>query len=223
MADAQPVTWDPDFFPINSTVTVKLQYANDSQQEAWSSSALDVSWGVATVTMDAAWLQGYSQYNLTFVALDFEPGMPNKVATPYAGPLITLTRAPPNHYKPPSHTKVNKDGLVIGLPVGLGMCTLVVVGLFFGMRKHRTIGLGNIMGRRGKAGYGVAKSRRQRLGLSKKGAIRLQDRDERAPTMPPPVPGAHARGDSLGSLVSDGKPPRGNQFRDEIARQQGGR
>ncbi|KAF2107297.1 hypothetical protein BDV96DRAFT_653888 [Lophiotrema nucula] len=219
-------TWNPDNFPINSTVTIKIQYFNDSLQEAWSSDQTDNSWGFVAFTTKKEWLQGYSQYNLTFTALNFEATDPAKQADAIEGPLITLTNEPPNHYTPPEHTKTpNKEGLMIGLPVALGFVLLVVIGLWFGMRKHRTIGLGNIMGRRNK-GYGVGKSRRQRLGLGKKGAIRLEE--QRAPTYrnaPQPQP-AHARGDSLGSLVSDDEiqpAPRGNQFRDEIQRQRTGR
>ena len=39
----------------------------------------------------------------------------------------------------------------------------------------RVIGLGNVMGRR--KGYGIGKSRGERLGMGRKGAIKLQERD----------------------------------------------
>lgn len=169
---------------------------------------------------------GYSAYNLTFYALNFEASDATKQATPYEGPMITITNEPPQHYKPPEPTKPpNKSGLLIGLPVSLGFVVIVVVGLFIGMRKHRTIGLGNIMGRRNR-GYGVGKSRRQRLGLGKKkGAIRLDDREQQANSQFRDAP-THGRGDSLGNLAGDDEirpAPRGNQFRDEIRRQQTGR
>jgi hypothetical protein len=212
-------------------VTVKLNYANSSNEQAWTSDPLDNSLGVASITMDKAWLQGYSQYNLTFYALMFEPNKPEVNAIAYDGPTILLKKQPPNHYKAPDHTKApNKLGLMIGLPVSLGFVALVVIGLFVGMRKHRKIGLGNIMGRR--AGYGAGKSRRQRMGIGKKGAISLQERevarepqyrDEEA--LPPPGrPRGHYRENSLGSLVSeDGIRPAGNAFRQEVERQQNGR
>jgi len=223
------VTWNPDYFPVNSTITIKLNYANDSQIQAWSSDPVDNSWGVTTITMDQVWLQGYSQYNLTFYALMFESADPASKSVPYDGPMITLTNKPPNHYTPPQHTKVpDKLGLMVGLPVSLGFCLLVVLGLWLGMRKHRTIGLGNVMGRRG--GYGTRKSRRERLGLGKKGAIRLQEREVLAEPqyrddMPPaPRIPAHRREESLGSLVSDdGIRPSGNAFRQELERQKTGR
>ncbi|KAF2185185.1 hypothetical protein K469DRAFT_707967 [Zopfia rhizophila CBS 207.26] len=218
------VTWNPDFFPINSTVTVKLTYANNSEEEVWSSPETENSWGVATVTMKKEWMQGYSRYNLTFFALNYEGDDPTKQSTPFKGPTIELRNQPPRHYAPPKPTKMpNKLGLMIGLPVSLGFVFVVVVGLYLGMRSQRKIGLGNIMGR--KKGYGVGKSRRQRMRLGKKGAIRLEE--GRAPIrMEYQDAPHHGRDNSLGSLVSDDEirpAPRGNQFRDEVQRQRTGR
>jgi len=83
--------------------------------------------------------------------------------------------------------------------------------------------LGNVMGRRGH-GYGERKSRRQRVGRGK-GAIRLEEQEIRSPEYRDDARG-HARGDSLGSLVSeDAITPaggRGNHFRDEVQRQKTG-
>jgi hypothetical protein len=128
---------------------------------------------------------------------------------------------PLQHYEPPEPTKApNKGGLYIGLPVALGFVVFILVGLFFGMKKHRTIGLGNIMGRRNK-GYGVGKSRRQRMGLGKKGAIRLEDRERQSGPQFRDAQG-HNRDVSLGSLVGDDEirpAPRGNEFREEMQRQ----
>lgn len=154
---------------------------------------------------------------MTFVASIFD----GKKTEPYDGPTFMLSHAPPNHYPPPPPNKLDKTGLFIGLPLGLAFVAFVVIGLFVGMRKSRTIGIGNIMGRHNR-GYGMGKSRRQRLGLGKKGAIRLEERNvpqygERR---------GHSRGDSLGSLVSDdgNRPAPGtNHFRDEIERQRTGR
>ncbi|ORY18836.1 hypothetical protein BCR34DRAFT_582762 [Clohesyomyces aquaticus] len=221
-------TWNPDMLPINSTVTVKIQFLNDSLQEVWSSPETDNSWGFVSVTMKKEWMQGYSAYNLTFYALNFEANDVTKKAIPYKGPTVLLTNAPSYHYSPPPPTKApDRLGLMIGLPVSLGFVIVVVIGLWVGMRKHRTIGLGNIMGKRNK-GYGVGKSRRQRLGL-KKGAIRLETRYEapRAQYQDPPRMQTRPRGDSLGSLVSEDEirpaPRGGNQFRDEVQRQKTGR
>ncbi|KAF2689752.1 hypothetical protein K458DRAFT_414004 [Lentithecium fluviatile CBS 122367] len=221
------VNWNPKFasdngFASNSTVQIKMQWANDSNTEAWSSSLISNGLGHTTVKMEEDWLQGYSIYNLTFRAFYYDKGNPLNEGKPYDGPMITLEHAPPNHYPPPPTNKIDKQGLLIGLPIGLTFVVVVVVGLFIGMRKNRIIGVGNIMGRHNR-GYGVGKSRRQRLGLGKKGAIRLEDRG--------PMPQyndtrGHSRGDSLGSLVSDDgiRPAPGtNHFRDEINRQRTGR
>ncbi|KAF2800502.1 hypothetical protein K505DRAFT_190800, partial [Melanomma pulvis-pyrius CBS 109.77] len=159
-------TWDPLSFPTNSTVVVQIQLSNDTTQQVWSSGKTDNSWGFVAVETKKEWMQGYSMYNLTFHLLNYEPAAPERAASTLDGPVITLTNEPPNHYKAPPFNKVpNKEGLLIGLPVTLGFLLIVIVGLYFGMRKHRTIGLGNIMGRR--RGYGVGKSKRQRLGLGK--------------------------------------------------------
>ena len=84
------------------------------------------------------------------------------------------------------------------------------------MRKHRQIGLGNIMGRR--KGYGVGKSRRQRVG--KRGAIGLaeQDFDQREPGFSD-EPGADVE---LEQRYRDGERG-GNVFQEEVQRQRTGR
>ncbi|KAF2730512.1 hypothetical protein EJ04DRAFT_392476, partial [Polyplosphaeria fusca] len=157
-------TWNPDYFPLNSTVTVKAQFINDSLQEVWSSPATDNSWGFVAFTVGNEWTQSYDRFNLTLYALVFEADDPTKKATPWTGPTFEVTKEPPRHYAPPEPTKApNKEGLYIGIPVSLGFVLIVVVGLWIGMRHRRTIGIGNIMGRR--QGYGAGKSRRQRLGL----------------------------------------------------------
>ncbi|KAF2749007.1 hypothetical protein M011DRAFT_485085 [Sporormia fimetaria CBS 119925] len=181
-------TWNPDFFPHNSSIVVKVQYRNDSS---------------------------YTYFELDFVALWIEDGTTSK-AKSAAGPMVTVKNAPPRYLPPSQTSKFHKEGIMIGLPVSLGFVLLVVVGLFFGMRKQRKIGLGNIMGRQ-KRGYATRKSKRERLGLGKKGAIRLEEVE--LPNRP--------RNDSLGSLVSEDdeiRPaPRGNHFRDELQRQKTGR
>ncbi|KAF2711986.1 hypothetical protein K504DRAFT_474459 [Pleomassaria siparia CBS 279.74] len=215
-------TWDPDRFAVNSTVIVQVRLANDSTQQIWASEATLKTLGFAAVETKEYWLQGYSMYNFTLHMVVNEPAASNKAAETFNGPEFILTNEPPNHYKAPPFSKVpNKGGLLIGLPVTLGFLVIAMVGLYFGMRKQRSIGIGNIMGRR--KGYGVGKSKRQRMGLGKKGggAIRLEDRNEYSQVQYQP-PSGHSRGDSLGSLVSDDG-IRPNQFRSEIDRQRTGR
>lgn len=120
---------------------------------------------------------------------------------------------------------------MIALPIALGCAAFIVLGLFFGMRKHRVLGVGSIYGHRGR-GYGERKSRRQRLGVQK-GAIRLEERevppgpryvDEDEITSAPRTTeqrweplNNHRTEESLGSLVDDNEP---NAFRRELRSQQ---
>jgi hypothetical protein len=203
-----------------------------------------------TVTMDENFLQGVDNNTLKFALVSFSPGGNHaQDAIPVDGPVVFLSKAPVKHFSPPPHTKLPSNlSLLIGLPLGLGALVFVSLGLFFGMRKHRHINVGAVMGKR--AGYGVGKSRRQRLG--KKGAIRLEERevlqnrsqgprtggartrgdDEIGPvgsqgslnqSWPiPPSRNGHQRQESLGSLVSDTEGGN-NAFRREIEKQRTGR
>lgn len=122
------------------------------------------------------WLQGSTSSNLTFFLSEWDSAN-DKEASTYDGPTVML-KPKPLYVPTPQLTSsksVNKEGLMIGLPVGLGALILVLVGLCIGMRKTRQIGIGRIM--RKNRGYGAGKSRRQRMGLSKGGAIRLQERE----------------------------------------------
>jgi hypothetical protein len=200
--------------------------------------------------MDENFLQGVDNNTLKFAVVSFSPsGNHPKDAIPVDGPTVYLSKAPVKHFTPPPHTKLPSNlSLLIGLPLGLGALVFVSLGLFFGMRKHRHINVGAVMGKR--AGYGVGKSRRQRLG--KKGAIRLEERevlqnraqgarpggtrarndDEIRPAGVPdsfsqswPIPPSregHQREESLGSLVSDTEGGN-NAFRREIEKQRTGR
>jgi len=236
------VTWDADFFAINSTITIELSYVSTSGGggNAWSSAKTPNAYGYVTMTMDKAWLQGTSRNNLTLTIVSLGPNV-NAQAVRTSGPVISLINKPVAHLPAPPHTKApNKLGMEIGIPVGVAFIVFVVFGLCIGMRKTRRIGVGNVMGRR--KGYGIGKSRRQRVGNN--GPIRL-DEQEAGPgpwrghfrdesngeiELPQRNPG-HAREESLGSLVGtptqegfgDPTGTRGNAFRDEISRQKTGR
>ena len=83
------------------------------------------------------------------------------------------------------------------------------------MRKHRSIDIKSLMGRR--KGYGVGRSRRQRVG--KKGIVRLDDsRAEQHGQEFRDEPEADVELQTRANL-----PRSGNAFRDEIARQEAGR
>ena len=186
--------------------------------------------------MKGEWLHDNPRVNLSFTMRHFDPA--TKEAGSHAGPFITLTNAAAVHFPPPAPSTPNRLGVLVGIPVGLGFVALILCGLCIGMRKHRKINMGSIMGR--KKGYGVGKSRRQRTGKGR--GIQLQEREIKGPGEAvfrdnPVAAGeagrkfqGHNREESLGSLVNS--PARedfdhgrsgGNAFREEIARQQTGR
>ncbi|EON64696.1 hypothetical protein W97_03929 [Coniosporium apollinis CBS 100218] len=216
------VTWNRKYFAEHANITIILNYANETAVQAWSSPPTDNLKGLLTVDMDKAWLKGYSRNNLTFFL--------TADGKTYDGPEVSLQHEPPRH-APNQSTggKIDKTGLMIGLPVALGFVLFVVVGLWFGMRKTRRIGLGSVMGR-GRHGYGSRKARRQRMDSRKKSDVLLQERElgareaeyrDEAPPRPNFAQG-HVRDTSLGSLVSQDDEPR-NHFRSEVERQRTGR
>lgn len=179
------VTWDVVEFTPNSTVTIILDYVDvngtgPKAQHAWESKSISKNVGYITLQIDGDWLQGNSRNNLSLTMQSFD-ATADKPARLLKGPIIFLTNQPVEHYPPPPHNSIDKLGLEIGIPVGFFFCVLVVCGLWCGMRKHRRIGLGNVMGR--KKGYGVGKSRRQRMGL-KRAAFQVHDSEDVLPGSP---------------------------------------
>jgi len=142
---------------------------------------------------------------------------------------LEVTNKPADYYRQPKTPAPKGQSLYIALPTVFGFIILCVCGGAIYNRKQRKIGLGNIMGRRN--GYGVGKSRSQRLGLKKRkeGAIQLRDQELTAGGQYRDVPLAqdrntplgHARADSdaLGSLAGTPTEERPNPFRDEMMRQ----
>ena len=224
-------------FSSNVSVTVELDYLNatgPAPQHAWSSPPTPKNLGYVIMTIDADWLQGQSMNNLTLTLISLDPTI-NQPAAKAPGPIISIINKPPTHYAPPPNTLINKLGLEVGIPVGLGAMVFIICALWWGMRKTR-IQLGSVMSY--KKGYGIGKSRRQRLGKNR--SLQLQEtafrppspdfRDEPTHVMDPAQSSAsHNRNESLGSLVSSqgGETPdeeqnrhQGNAFREEMARQQ---
>lgn len=157
------VTWNADFYPLNATITIELRYVNSTVGDsAFTSEKTDNSYGYIPMHMNEEWLQGKSQNALTLyiIELDLES---DRRASAQQGPTVTLRHKPAEHWRPSPQLPFNRLALYTGLPVGLAMVVAVVLGLFFGMRNRRKIGIGNIMGSRG-SGYGVGKSRSERMG-----------------------------------------------------------
>ncbi|KAF2668348.1 hypothetical protein BT63DRAFT_455987 [Microthyrium microscopicum] len=233
------VQWSTSAFPTNTSIQLVLQSTNNTSVVVWKSDTEKSQAGYTFVTIDKAWLNGYSSDNFTLIWSAYGSQQPS--TSRQTAFNVTLTTKLPEHYPAPPPTKMpSKESLLIGLPAALGSLLIVALGLFCGMRHHRRIGLGSVMGR--KKGYVSGKSRRQRLG-QKKGAIRLEDR-EVAPTTAPAGVGYHDddainaaprqtgwvtaprmetydrdRNLSLGSLVADEEP---NAFRKEIHQQRTG-
>ncbi|KAF9890163.1 hypothetical protein FE257_006324 [Aspergillus nanangensis] len=156
------VTWNADFYPLNATIIIEIRYSHSTQGDsAFSSPKTDNSYGYISLHMEDEWLQEKPENALTLYIIEFEPTSGHR-ASARQGPTITLHSKTADHYKPPPAVPVNKTALYIGLPVGLGVCILVVAGLYFGMRDRRRIGLGNVMGNR-RTGYGIGKSKHQLL------------------------------------------------------------
>ena len=176
------MTWNPTNYPINSTITIELNYVNTTTmggKSAYSSERTENRYGYVTIEMEDDWLQGHSRNNLTLYLIADDPTSDERVV-PIKGSMISLVEKPAEHYPPPPPTPVpNKLGLMVGLPVSLGIVCLIAFGLCFGMRKRRQIGLGSIIGSRKKE-YGVGKSRGQRMGGSRRenDAIRLGELDD---------------------------------------------
>ncbi|KAF2460456.1 hypothetical protein BDY21DRAFT_369466 [Lineolata rhizophorae] len=176
VGDTYYVTWDASMFPTNSTVRIALNFANDTERQAFQTAKLPKEYGYTAIEMKESYLQSFDRFNLTFLLRNYAADA-DADSSWFDGPLVQLQHRPPRHYEPQTVNKnPDKLSLIIALPLVLGSLFIVVCGLYFGMRKQRKIGLGNIMGKRNK-GYGIGKSRRQRLGLGKKGAIRLEERD----------------------------------------------
>lgn len=139
-----------------------------------------------------------------------------------------VTNKPSSYYRQPPPKIPTGKTLYIALPTVFGFIILCVCGGCIINRKRRQIGLGNVMGRR--RGYGVGKSRSQRLG--KKGVgIPLREQELTADGRYRDVPVAEEQrgGDSdiraraesdLGSLAGSPVEERRNYFRDEIRRQE---
>ncbi|KAJ9234917.1 hypothetical protein C8Q69DRAFT_509274 [Paecilomyces variotii] len=157
------VTWNPDYYPVNATITIELRYCTPLEGDsAFTSDRTENSYGYIPLKMRQEWLQGKARNNLTLYIIENEPTS-NQRASYRQGPRVQLTHRRIEHYKPPPQTPYNKLGLILGLPISVSAVLLVIAGLYFGMRKNRTIGLGNVMGP-GNRGYGIRQSKIQRLG-----------------------------------------------------------
>jgi hypothetical protein len=176
-------------------------------------------------TIQSDWLKSQPSNNVTlFITAISGKSLPG--TTVMIQNHIDPGPSPPGPTQPPK----GRD-LYIALPAVAGFVLLCVCGGYIFNRHNRKIGLGNVMGRRN--GYGVGKSRRQRLGLGKKNAaiqLRTQELTSEGQYRDVPVeqearipPHRRTDSDGLASLVGTPTEERsrgGNVFRDEMRRQE---
>jgi hypothetical protein len=224
------ITWDTSYYTTNSSIIIQGNYVNQTLgEQAFQSPQIQNSWGFYSWTVDNSWLQGYSSNNITLVIMQLNPS-PDKAASSMTGQTLMITNYVKEPYRQPKSQAPKGQSLYIALPTVFGFIILSVCGGCLINRRHRKIGLGNVMGRRN--GYGVGKSRTQRMGLGKKdkGAIRLREQEltaegqyrDTVPIDQHTASRGHARADSdaLGSLAGTPTEERQNYFRDEMRRQE---
>ena len=220
------VTWDTSFFSEkNGTVQVLANYVNASGGglQAYHSDFTENSLGYISWTIDSAWLKGQPFQNVTLIIVPWNPTTSEPVSVD--GPIVMITNSPaPEPYRQAPAKAPEGASLYIALPIVFVFVILCVCGGFILNRRHRTIGLGNVMGRR--KGYGVGKSKSQRLGLRKQKPrpieLRVQGLSSDGQYRDAPEDGGRRNGrrdSDLGSLAGSPTEERTNYFRDEIQRQ----
>ncbi|TGO49151.1 hypothetical protein BCON_0219g00100 [Botryotinia convoluta] len=159
------VTWDARYFAgSNISVFIQANYVNASGggAQAFQSVPTSNNLGFIAWTIDKSWLKGMKFNNVT---LFVTPTQKTDIIS-VQGPTIMVTTSPaPEPYRQSPSKAPHGASLYIALPTVLAFIVLVIGGTWYCNRKHRTIGMGSVMGRR--KGYGTG-SRRQRMGLGKK-------------------------------------------------------
>lgn len=157
------VTWNADFYPLNATITIELRYSDLLEgSSAFTSEKTDNSYGYIPLHMSKEWLQGKQNNTLTLYIIELDSTLDRR-ASARQGPTITLRPRPVEHYKPSPPPRFNKLALCIGLPVSLVVVIIVVATLVFSMRKSRDTIMSSAFWVSRKRGYGIGKSRSQRL------------------------------------------------------------
>lgn len=223
------VTWDTTYLSDqNSSIVIQGDYVNATGggEQAFHSQFTPNAVGSIALTIDKDWLQGRFSNNITLFFFPVNPSFDEPIRVTGPTLMVTNRKAEVYHQEPAKPPK--GQSLYIALPTVFGFILVCVVGGFFWNRKHRKIGLGNVMGRN--RGYGTGKSRAQRTGLGKKkgAAIQLQEqeltsgghfRDATSNGIAKDRGHRRADSDALGSLVGTPAEERTNYFREEIKRQ----
>ena len=167
------MTWDTSSFDKNATITIELNYLNVTDgngYHVWSSPKTPFGYGYVVLETNKDWLQGSSRNNLSLTLVSYSAGT-NSVAETYTGPIISLTNKPAAHLPASKSAPPNNLGKYIGIPFGIVFMLFAIGGLYIAARRRR-LDIKGITSRR--HGYGIRKSRRQRMG--KKGPIRIEER-----------------------------------------------
>lgn len=207
------VTWNPAFFDANDTVLITLNYKNATDDGApkaiWDDNLL-AAVGWAVISPKSSWLEGYG--DTVDVYLTIQKGKGGEV---HWGPTFSVTSKPgppPNDPFPDNRPPVNTVGLAIGLPVVIIFIIVMVLGTHFCMRERRKVGPIHIGGVRGRGGYGVGRSRIQRM----KGSVGAPLGMGNDLAVPPGAPKRPARQSGLGWEMTD---VQGGRARDDDARE----
>jgi hypothetical protein len=196
-SNTTPVTWDPDFFAAPNITSDKIDVRLQASKHNTTTNAIlgdpidltetkRANLGFAAWKIDGSLLAGLpggnSGINIT-LRLAYNQIVGGNGVKELIGPTILVAYTPAYHPEP---TKLPEGAaLYIGLPTIAGVVLLCVIGTCIWNRKARQIGIGNVMSR-SRHGYGVGKSRAQRLGARVRksmgrgkdhGAIQLVERE----------------------------------------------
>lgn len=163
------VTWDPAFFPSNTTVMVTGNYFNASTgaitTQAFASPRLSAAWSFYAWPVDEALIKGAAVVGATSANISLSIAAlagGSAAVVQQRGPTVEVTY-PPTYQQQPAKVPTGQ-ALYIGIPSVVGFVILVLAGTCIWNRKARKISLGNIMSR-SRHGYGAGKSRTQRMGM----------------------------------------------------------
>ncbi|KAK4116301.1 hypothetical protein N656DRAFT_774527, partial [Canariomyces notabilis] len=186
------------FYTPNTTSTSTTGSGStpfEGESEAFSSGEMAAGWGYWQWRADKSLLssQSLTAANITIRIVFLSPATASAqaggsrsnqtaVAAPAAaarwvqGPTILLTYRP----GPPAVKSKSPDagGLYIALPAVSAFAMLMVVGTFFCNRQARTIGIGNVMSRRGRRDMGGRRGKRTLL-FGKMGSRKSDSGDSR--------------------------------------------
>ncbi|KAF7911028.1 uncharacterized protein EAF01_002536 [Botrytis porri] len=190
------VTWDARYFAgSNISVLIQANYVNASGGgvQAFQSAPTIHNLGFIAWTIDKSWLKGMKFNNVT---LFVTPTQKTDIISAQGPTLMVTTSPAPEPYRQSPSKAPHGASLYIALPTVLAFIVLVIGGTWYCNRKHRTIGMGSVMGRH--KGYGTG-SRRQRMGLGKKKdrAIMLRSQELTADGQYRDVPPSRAEDPSM--------------------------